>query len=220
VTHGYNQKPTAVNNVETLASVPHIARHGAEWYRGLGLGDEAGTKIISLSGDIQRPGNYEVPLGLPLQTLLNDWAAGAPDGRTIQAVTMAGLSGGFLAGDDLDVTLDEPSIRSKGSFLGAGGVIVFDDSRDMVKAAHDAMEFFADESCGKCFPCRIGTQRLTERLAGAAGPADLDDWKTEVGDIGETMRATSACGLGMAAPLVTDSLIKYFPDKVEKHVRK
>lgn len=220
VTHGYDQKPSAVNNVETLASVAHIARRGAEWYRALGLGEQAGTKLISLSGDIQRPGNYEVPLGLPLQTLLHEWAGGPLESHEIQAVTMAGLSGGFLAGKDLNVTLDEPSIRSRGSFLGAGGVIVFDDRRDMVKAAHDAMEFFADESCGKCFPCRIGTQRLTERLAGEAGPESLADWKTEVEDIGSTMRATSACGLGMAAPMITDSLMKYFPDDVEDHVQR
>ena len=132
VTNGFEDLPTAVNNVETLASVPQIVRKGAAWYQGLGLGDFAGTKVISLSGDIQRPGNYEVPFGLPLATLLYDWAGGPLQGRTIQAVTMAGLSGGFLAGDDLDVTLDEPSIRRKGSFLGAGGIMVFDDSRDMV----------------------------------------------------------------------------------------
>ncbi|MGI9242497.1 MAG: NAD(P)H-dependent oxidoreductase subunit E, partial [Verrucomicrobiales bacterium] len=151
VTHGYEDKPTVVNNVETLANVPHIVRKGADWYIGLGLGELAGTKLISLSGDIQRPGNYEVPIGLPLQTLLNDWAGGAPDGREIQAVTMAGLSGGFLAGEDLDVTLDEACVRSRGSFVGAGGIIAFDDSRDMVAAAREAMAFFAHESCGKCF---------------------------------------------------------------------
>ncbi|MBM3878071.1 MAG: hypothetical protein FJ386_15395, partial [Verrucomicrobia bacterium] len=159
----------------------------------------------------------EVPIGLPLKTLLHDWAGGPPAGRTIQAVTMAGLSGGFLAGDALDCTLDEPSIRTKGSFLGAGGIIVFDDSRGMVAAAHDAMEFFAHESCGKCFPCRIGTQRLTERLNGESGPQDLADWTDEVRDIGAAMRATSACGLGMAAPFVTDSLLKFFPDAVKQH---
>ncbi len=172
VTHGFENKPTAVNNVETLASVAPIMRHDPAWYQALGLGDFAGTKVISLSGDVQRPGNYEVPFGLPLPTLLYDWAGGPRPGRTIQAVTMAGLSGGFLAGADLDVTLDEPSIRAKGSFLGAGGIMVFDDSRDMVAVAHNAMEFFAHESCGKCFPCRIGTQRLTERLAGG-GPEEL-----------------------------------------------
>jgi NADH-quinone oxidoreductase subunit F len=218
VTHGYDDLPTVVNNVETLASVPHILANGAEWYAGLGLEDHAGTKVISLSGDIRRPGNYEVPLGLPLRTLLMDWAGGPPDGRRIQAVTMAGLSGGFLGGADLDdVTLDEPSIRSKGGFLGAGGVMVFDDSRDMVDVARSAMEFFAHESCGKCFPCRIGTQRLVERLAGG-GPEELDDWVDEVADLNETMKKTSACGLGQAAPLIAESLLRYFPDQVARSV--
>jgi NADH:ubiquinone oxidoreductase subunit F (NADH-binding) len=219
VTHGFEDLPTVVNNVETLASVPPILRKGAEWYQGLGLGENAGTKLVSLSGDIQRPGNYEVPIGLPLQTLLRDWAGGPADGRSIQAVTMAGLSGGFLAGDDLDVTLDEPCIRGKGSFLGAAGIIVFDDTRDMVEMAHNAMEFFAHESCGKCFPCRIGTQRLTERLDGAAGPTNYEQWEAEVRDIGSVMKATSACGLGMAAPHVTESLLKYFPEAVENDLK-
>ncbi len=218
VTHGYNDKPTVVNNVETLASVPHIVENGAEWYRNLGAGEHAGTKLISLSGDIQRPGNYEVPIGMPLSTLLYEWAGGPKEGRTIQAVTMAGLSGGFLAGDDLDVTLDEPCIRSKGSFLGAGGIMVFDDSRDMVAAAHDAMAFFAHESCGKCFPCRIGTQRMTERLNGSSPDLGYDDWLAEIEDIGSTMKSTSACGLGMAAPHVTESLLRYFPDQVQGHL--
>jgi NADH-quinone oxidoreductase subunit F len=166
---------------------------------------------------VQRPGNYEVPFGLPLRTLLYDWAGGLFPGRTIQAVTMAGLSGGLLAGDDLDVTLDEPSIRRKGSFLGAAGIMVFDDSRDMVAVARDGMAFFAHESCGKCFPCRIGTQRLTERLDGA-GPADLSTWRAEVDDITFTMKEVSACGLGMAAPALVESLMRYFPEQVAEHV--
>ncbi len=218
VTHGYENLPTVVNNVETLASAPAIVRRGAKWYRGLGKNEHAGTKVISLSGDVQRPGNYEVPLGLPLSKLLHEWAGGPPPGRSVQAVTMAGLSGGFLAKDDLDITLDEPSIRSKGSFLGAGGIMVFDDSRDMVQVARDAMEFFAEESCGKCFPCRIGTQRLTERLAGTAGPRDVAVWIDEVTDLGRAMKAMSACGLGIAAPLITDSLIRYFPERLAAHV--
>ncbi|MEE2658984.1 MAG: NADH-ubiquinone oxidoreductase-F iron-sulfur binding region domain-containing protein [Candidatus Latescibacterota bacterium] len=219
VTHGYEDLPTAVNNVETLASVPPILHRGAQWYQSLGLGDRAGTKLISLSGDIQRPGNYEVPFGLPLRELLHDWAGGPPGGRRIQAVTMAGLSGGFLGGNDLEqATLDEDSIRCFGSFLGAGGIMVFDDSRDMAAVAHMAMEFFAEESCGKCFPCRIGTRRLTERLH-REGPQDLIMWTSEVEDIGNTMMATSACGLGMAAPNITRSLLKYFPDSVERLLR-
>jgi NADH-quinone oxidoreductase subunit F len=218
VTHGFEDLPTVVNNVETLAAATQILRRGAAWYRGLGLNGHAGTKVISLSGDIRRPGNYEVPFGLPLATLLHEWAGGPPAGRTIRALTMAGLSGGFLAGDDLDVTLDEPSIRGKGSFLGAGGIMVFDDSRDIVAVARDAMRFFAHESCGKCFPCRIGTQRITERLAGEAGPKDLGAWIEEVNDLGQTMKAMSACGLGLAAPLITESLLRYFPEAVARHV--
>jgi NADH-quinone oxidoreductase subunit F len=218
VTHGLEDLPTAVNNVETLASIPHIIREGSEWYRGLGRGDHVGTKIISLSGDVARPGNYEVPLGLPLMELIDEWAGGMRSGHSIQAVTMAGLSGGFLAGEDLDVTLDEPSIRSRGSFLGAGGIMVFDDSRDMIEIARQAMVFFAHESCGKCFPCRIGTQRLSERLAGKAGPDELSAWLDEVGDLGSAMKETSACGLGMAAPLIAESLVRYFPEQISEHV--
>jgi NADH-quinone oxidoreductase subunit F len=218
VTHGYEDLPTVVNNVETLASVPPILRNGGAWYRDLGLNGHAGTKVISLSGDVLRPGNYEVPMGFSFRTLLEEWAGGPGEGRNIQAVTMAGLSGGFLAGEDLDVTLDEPSIRAKGSFLGAGGIMVFDDTRDMVEVARMAMEFFSEESCGKCFPCRIGTRRLTERLAGQAGPADLAEWTAEVNDLGHTMKEISACGLGMAAPLITESLLRYFPEEVARHV--
>ena len=219
VTHGYENLPTVVNNVETLASAPPILLHGADWYRGLGRGDHAGTKVISLSGDIARPGNYEVPIGLPLRELLDEWAGGPRPGRVVQAVTMAGLSGGFLAGQDMDVTLDEPSIRSKGSFLGAGGIMVFDDSRDMITVTRESMEFFAEESCGKCFPCRIGTQRLVERLDGK-GPATVTAWVDEVTDLNEVMKKTSACGLGQAAPLLTESLIRYFPERVREHVEK
>ncbi len=218
VTHGYENLPTVVNNVETLVSTPQIMRRGADWYRSLGLNGHAGTKVISLSGDIQKPANYEVPFGLPLKTLLYHWAGGPREGRSIQAVTMAGLSGGFLAGDDLNVTLDEPSIGSKGAMLGAAGIMAFDDSRDIIEMAHNAMEFFAEESCGKCFPCRIGTQRLTERLAGRAGPTELATWIGEVSDIGGVMKATSACGLGMAAPNITESLMRYFPEQVKQHV--
>ena len=221
VTHGFEDLPTVVNNVETLASAAQIMRRGAEWYQGLGLNDHAGTKVISLSGDVQRPGNYEVPFGLPMKTLLYDWAGGPREGRKIQAATMAGLSGGFLAGEDLETaTLDEPSIRARGSMMGAAGIMIFDDGRDIIEVAHGAMEFFAHESCGKCFPCRIGTQRLVERLSGEAGPDNTKEWFDEVVDLGQTMKAVSACGLGVAAPFITDSLMKYFPEEVRAHVER
>ena len=216
-TNGFEDLPTAVNNVETLCAVPQILRRGADWYQGLGLNGHPGTKVISLAGDVQRPGNYEVPFGLPLRTLLYDWAGGPPPGRAFQAITMAGLSGGFLAADALEaVTLDEPSVRAAGSMLGAGGVMVFDDSRNIVDTARQAMAFFAHESCGKCFPCRIGTQRLLERLSGG-GPRELDAWTQEVHDIGDVLQL-SACGLGVAAGFVSGSLLRNFPEQVAESI--
>ena len=216
-TNGFEDLPTAVNNVETLCAVPQILRRGADWYQGLGLNGHPGTKVISLAGDVQRPGNYEVPFGLPLRTLLYDWAGGPPPGRVFQAITMAGLSGGFLAADALEaVTLDEPSVRAAGSMLGAGGVMVFDDSRNIVDTARQAMAFFAHESCGKCFPCRIGTQRLLERLSGG-GPRELDAWTQEVHDIGDVLQL-SACGLGVAAGFVSGSLLRNFPEQVAESI--
>ena len=205
VTHGFENLPTVVNNVETLAAATKIIRHGADWYKGLSYHkDIAGTKIISLSGDILQPGNYEVPFGLPLKTLLFDWAGGPKEGRQIQAISSAGLSGGFIGECDFDITIDEPSFQKVGSMLGAAGIMVFDDSRDMQDVAHNAMAFFAEESCGKCFPCRIGTHRLTELLS---QPLHTKSMK-QISEIGDVMRSTSACGLGTAAPNVTDSLMR------------
>ncbi len=205
VTHGFENLPTAVNNVETLAAAVQIVRHGAEWYKNLSYDENlAGTKIISLSGDIQKPGNYEVPFGLPLKTLLYDWAGGALEGRSIQAISSAGLSGGFIGERDFDINIDEPSFQSVGAMLGAAGIMVFDDTRDMVDVAHNAMAFFAEESCGKCFPCRIGTHRLTELLSEPLTQKSLE----LIAEIGSVMKATSACGLGTAAPNITDSLMR------------
>ncbi len=207
VTHGFENLPTVVNNVETLAAAVQIVRRGAVWYKSLSYDESlAGTKIISLSGDIERPGNYEVPFGLPLKVLLYEWAGGAPEGREIQAITTAGLSGGFIAADDLDRTIDEPSFQAVGAMLGAAGIMVFDDTRDILDVAHHAMEFFAEESCGKCFPCRIGTQRLTELLSAPLQPGS----EALISRIGTVMKATSACGLGTAAPNITDSLLRIF----------
>lgn len=209
VTHGFENLPTAVNNVETLAAAVQILRHGAAWYKSLSYDENlAGTKIISLSGDIQRPGNYEVPFGMPLKTLLYEWAGGPPEGHTIQAITTAGLSGGFIAGNDLDITIDEPSFQKVGAMLGAAGIMVFDSTRDMLDVAHNAMKFFADESCGKCFPCRIGTHRLTELLSAPLHPTSA----ALISEIGAVMKATSSCGLGTAAPNITEGLIQYFPE--------
>ena len=208
VTHGFENLPTVVNNVETLAAATQILRHGAEWYKSLSYDKNlAGTKIISLSGDIQKPGNYEVPFGLPLKTLLYEWAGGPREGRSIQAITSAGLSGGFIGESNFDITIDEPSFQKVGAMLGAAGIMVFDDTRDMLDVAHNAMEFFAEESCGKCFPCRIGTHRLTELLSEPLNQKSKD----LIIEIGAVMKATSACGLGTAAPNITETLMRINP---------
>ncbi len=214
-THGLDQFPTVINNVETLAAVPPILLEGAKWYQDLGIGEHSGTKIYSVSGDIEHPGNYEMPMGLPLPELIRH-AGGVPDGKKLKAVTMAGISGGFLGGDDLEVTLDIPSVQKTGSMLGAGGIIVYDETRCMVRAALACMEFFAEESCGKCFPCRIGTTRSSEILAALKGHSKA---VKEIEDLGRVMGAASACGLGLAAPLVTDSLMRYWPGEMKAHMK-
>lgn len=222
-THGLFQLPTVINNVETFAAVGPIAVRGGEWYNDLGIGEHAGTRIFSVSGDVERPGNYELPVGTSLRTLLEEYAGGPPSGRPIKGVTMAGISGGFVGAEDLDVTLDAPALKALGGMLGAGGIVVYDDSRCMIQAARASMHFLAHESCGKCFPCRIGTTRATEILDEMCHHADGDatmreDPLGEITDIDDVMGEASACGLGLAAPFVTRMLRKYWSDEVDAHI--
>ena len=222
-THGLFDLPTVVNNVETFCAVPLILEKGGAWFHGLGLGDNAGTRIFSVSGDIARPGNYEVPVGTSLRELLEKHAGGTPDGKAIQGVTMAGISGGFVGAEDLDVALDPGSLDALGAMLGAGGIVVHDETRCMVQAARESMHFLAQESCGKCFPCRIGTIRITELLDeliqhSAGNPVIREDPLKELADLEEVLAETSACGLGLAAPFITKTLKKYWPDVVQNYI--
>ena len=180
-------RPTLVHNVETLAAIPWI----------LGRDVDVPTRIFSVSGDVVRPGNYELGAGATIPKILHH-AGGVRGGRRLKAVSRAGLSGGFLGGSDLN------------GAVGASGTLVYDETRCMVRAAGVAMRFFARESCGKCFPCRIGTTRLSEYLD-APGSAD------EAARICRVMATTSACGLGQMAPSVVLSLQKYWPEEVEAH---
>ncbi len=222
-THGLFDLPTVVNNVETFCAVPAILEKGGAWFNGLGLGDHAGTRVFSVSGDISRPGNYEVPVGTSLRELLETHAGGTPDGKTIQGVTMAGISGGFVGAADLDVALDPASLTDLGAMLGAGGIIVHDETRCMIQAARESMHFLAQESCGKCFPCRIGTVRVTELLDeliehSSGNPVIRANPLEELADLEEVLEETSACGLGMAAPFITRTLKKYWPDVVQNYI--
>lgn len=211
-------KPTVINNVETLAAVPPILRKGGEWYRTLGIGENNGTRIFSVSGDIAQPGNYELPVGTRLGELLNKYAGGILDGKKLKAVTMGGISGGFLGGDDLNVSLDPQSVQEVGGMLGAGGIIVYDDTRCMVRAAKACMQFYAHESCGKCFPCRIGTARATELLLEMTQQKARPGILSELKDLNRVMGEASACGLGLAAPSVVESIVKYWPEEVYSHL--
>lgn len=211
--------PTVINNVETLSNVPAILRHGADWFQGLGIGESAGTKLYSLSGKIQRPGNYELPLGTTARELIFDYGGGPPDGHQVKAFTLGGISGGLMGEAQLDMPLDYKAPQTVGGFLGSGGVVVLDDTSCVVDFARTCMAFYEDESCGKCFPCRIGTVRLREFLDAATGRAkDVKIGESDLKDISDAMAHLSACGLGQAAPLPLQALWTRFADELDEHL--
>jgi [NiFe] hydrogenase diaphorase moiety large subunit len=201
VTHGYQQKPTAVNNVETLAAAALIALHGAEWFRARGTPNSSGTKVLSVSGDVARPGVYEYPFGVSVREVLAD--AGA---STTQAVQVGGPSGTLLAAHEFDRRIAFEDVPSAGAFM------VFDGSRDMLAVVNNFTRFFAHESCGFCTPCRVGTtlnaQMMSRIVAGKGSRRDVKD----LGRVAQLMKATSHCGLGTSAGNpVADALAKFRP---------
>jgi NADH-quinone oxidoreductase subunit F len=191
--------PTVINNVETLAKVPSIVMHGARWYHALGTEESAGTKLFAVSGSVVRPGVYETPFGVPLRHLIYDLAGGLRPGRTVQAVLTGGAAGAFLTADQLDTPLSFEGFRAAGGTIGAGAIMVFDDTVDLRDVLARIGVFFAHESCGKCYPCQMGTQRQAEILAriaaGGARPSDAADLL----ELGAVMTDASICGLGQAA---------------------
>ncbi|MGH7627800.1 MAG: NADH-quinone oxidoreductase subunit NuoF [Gemmatimonadales bacterium] len=200
--------PTTINNVETLAAVPHIITRGAEWYRGLALGNpkSTGTKLISICGHVRRPGNYEITLGFPMQELIVDLAGGPPPGRTLKAVIPGGSSVPIMTADEVDgCPTDYEGIAARGSMLGSGGMIVMDDSTDMVYQIWRLARFYAHESCAQCTQCREGTAwtvKVLERiLAGKGRPDDLE----LLLDLSENMTGKTICVLSdsCAAPVVS-----------------
>jgi NADH-quinone oxidoreductase subunit F len=175
---GLYGKPTVVNNVETLTNVPPIVLNGAEWYRRLGTDRSPGTKIFCLSGHVARPGNHELPLGVPLRVLIEDCGGGTPDGRAIKGILPAGASSQILVGYNPDLPLDYESLQAAGSMLGSASFIVMDETVDIVWAASKTVRFFKHESCGKCSPCREGTFWMADVYhrvrSGRAWPGDVD----------------------------------------------
>ena len=204
-------RPTVINNVETLAKVPSIIMHGARWYNALGTPESAGTKLFAVSGSVVRPGVYEVPFGVPLRHLIYDLAGGLAAGRQVQAVLTGGAAGTFLTAEHLDTPVTFEDFRTVGGTIGAGTVMVFDDTVDLRDVLARIGGFFAHESCGKCYPCQMGTQRQAEILAriarGQARPADAAD----LAELARVMTDTSICGLGQAAPLAIVSAHQRWP---------
>lgn len=216
---GLYGQPTLVHNVETLANVPHIILRGAEWYTSIGTEQSTGPKIFCVSGHVKRRGNYELPLGTPLREIIFEQAGGMRDDRPLKAVIPGGASTPVLTPEHLDITMDFESLAKVGSMLGTGAIIVLDESTCMVDVARRLTKFFAHESCGRCTPCRVGTQRLLEILTrveygqGQEGDIELLLSLCE-GIVGRTF-----CPMGDAAVNPTLSTIKHFRDEYEYHIK-
>jgi len=207
-THGLLGLPTAINNVETLAAAAWIIAHGADAYRAVGTTDSPGSKLFCISGDVAEPGVVEVPYGTTLGRLLE--LAGGVRGR-LQAVLLGGAAGAFAVPEQLDLPMSFEGLRQAGLPLGSGVVAAFNDEHDLRETMQSLARFFAHESCGKCFPCQLGTQRqleLVDRIAaGVARPEDL----RALEDVGFTMTNASLCGLGMTAGTAILSAVQRFP---------
>ncbi len=216
-TYGLFGQPTAINNVETLCNVPYILEHGAAAYRRLGSEQSPGSKLFCLSGDVARPGLYEVPFGVSLRHLLVNLAGGVKDGRALQAMLFGGAAGAFATPGQLDVEMSFEGLRAAGLPLGSGVVLVIDDSRDLRQVLLSLGRFFAHESCGKCYPCQLGTQRQYEVLQRVAAGSVLPGDAERLADVGWTMSEASICGLGQTAATAVLSALKLWPQLFETY---
>jgi NADH-quinone oxidoreductase subunit F len=216
--YGLYGKPTTINNTETFAAVPWIIRNGGTPYLEIGKPNNGGTKIYSVSGDVEKPGNFEVPLGTPFPVLL-ELAGGVRQGRKLKAVIPGGSSAPILPGATMmDVTMDYDSIAKAGSMLGSGAVIVIDDSRCMVKSLLRLSYFYSHESCGQCTPCREGTgwlHRMVHRIEHGQGRMEDIDLLNSVAD---NIQGRTICALGDAAAMPVRAMIKHFRDEFVHHV--
>ena len=215
---GVYGKPTTINNTETFAAVPWIIRHGGAAYLASGKPNNGGTKIFSISGDVERPGNYEVPMGTPFAKLL-ELAGGMRGGRALKAVIPGGSSAPVLpASIMMDITMDYDAIAKAGSMLGSGAVIVLDDTRCMVKSLQRLSAFYMHESCGQCTPCREGTgwlSRMVDRIeTGQGRPSDMD----LLDNVAENIMGRTICALGDAAAMPVRGMLKHFRPEFEHHI--
>lgn len=218
--HGLWGMPSCVNNVETLANVPTIMLKGAEWFSSFGTETSKGTKVFALTGQVEHSGLIEVPMGTPISEIVNVIGGGVPNGKTLKAVQTGGPSGGVIPAEKLDLPVCYECLKQVGSIMGSGGMIVMDDSSNMVDIAKFYLEFTVDESCGKCAPCRIGGKQLLILLdklqRGRGTEKDLENIKR----IATAMQKASLCGLGQTAPNPVVSTIKFFPEEYQAKMKK
>ena len=205
-------KPTVINNVLTLASVAAILARGADWYRGLGCGRSLGTLPMQLAGNIKRGGVVELPFGMSLRALIEDFGGGTASGRPVRAVQVGGPLGAYLSADELDLPLDYEAFAAQRAMLGHGGVVVFDDSVDMAEQARFAMEFCVAESCGKCTPCRIGSVRGVEVIDRIRADTQRADNLLLLKELCDTMEYGSLCAMGGLTPMPVRSAVEKFPE--------
>lgn len=205
-------RPTIVNNVISLASVPVILERGAAFYRDFGTGRSRGTLPIQLAGNIKRGGLVERAFGLTLRELLYDYGGGSASGRPLRAVQVGGPLGAYIPASQFDTPFDYEALAEIGGLVGHGGIVAFDDTVDMAAMARYAMEFCAHESCGKCTPCRIGSTRGVELVERIMSGAEVDTSIALLEELCETMVQGSLCGLGGMAPFPVQSALKHFPE--------
>lgn len=214
---GLWEKPTVINNVETLANIPPIMNKGAEWFSNIGTPLSTGTKVFALVGKVNNPGLVEVPMGMSIYDIVYKIGGGIPDGRKAKAVQTGGPSGGCIPSKMWDTKVDFESLEEVGSIMGSGGMVVMDDKDCMVDIAKFFLEFSVDESCGKCTPCRIGNKRLLELLdkftQGEAEFSDINKLK----NLSTVICTTSLCGLGQSSPNPVLSTLNYFYDEYKEH---
>ena len=219
VRRGLWDKPTVLNNVETLANIPRILLDGWEAFASIGTQGSTGTKVFALVGKVRRTGLVEVPMGTTLRTLIFDIGGGMQNGRTFKAVQTGGPSGGCIPASLLDLAVDFDTLSAKGAMMGSGGMIVMDDRSCMVEVARYYIDFLCGESCGKCTPCREGLRSmrriLTDICSGRGQEGDIELLES----IGETMAGSSLCALGKSAPNPVLSTIRYFRSEYEAHIR-
>ncbi len=215
---GLWEKPTILNNVETLANVPQIMLKGGEWYASVGTETSKGTKVFALSGDVNNIGLVEIPMGTSLRTLVYDIGGGVPKKRTFKAVQLGGPSGGCVPEDYLDTPIDYEAIAKVGAIMGSGGAIVMDNRTCMVDMARYFMDFIQDESCGKCTPCREGTKQMLSILEnickGKGRPGDIE----RLEELAHVVGRSSLCGLGQTASNPVLSTLRYFREEYEVHI--